>query len=198
MACGDVHDLDSLIAYLEVSVALNLRRLELPYLRFSYEALERGDWETVAELDEEFNASKASKELRTASAAQGQQRLQLLAKLRSTDLLVHLAEMRDAKRVIPHHIVVFAAEYVSNAIPLDAALSAWAYQSFAAPCAASLKLFRIGQEGAQTALTKALDSIGTIVSNSLSVEREFAGSFNPVLDIASHRHQHAYARLFIS
>jgi urease accessory protein len=86
----------------------------------------------------------------------------------------------------------------SKSTPLEATLISWAYQAFAAPCAASLKIMRIGQDSAQWALTQALSWIPKIVESSLNVERDWAGAFNPFIDIASDRHERAYARLFIS
>jgi urease accessory protein UreF len=37
-----------------------------------------------------------------------------------------------------------------------------------------------------------------LLANSLEVKREGAGFFNPVLDLASARHELAFSRLFIS
>ncbi|MBK1880140.1 urease accessory protein UreF [Pelagicoccus mobilis] len=197
-ASGEVHDQDSLLTYLKSIVYINLQEFELPYLRFTYEAAQEADTTKICELDEEIGASKPSKELRQASSAQGQQRLRLISKLRPTPLFEQLLELKKAKRVTPHHLTVFAAENVELQTPLGPTLASWSYQALAAPCAASLKLIRIGQEGAQTVLTSAIQDIETIINASLSIEREFAGAFLPTLDIASQRHEQAFSRLFIS
>jgi len=63
---------------------------------------------------------------------------------------------------------------------------------------ASLKLIRIGQEACQRVLCAMLEHAPAIVRHSLEVERSQAGCFNPLLDIASMRHQTAFERLFIS
>ncbi|MDQ8186126.1 urease accessory UreF family protein [Pelagicoccus sp. SDUM812002] len=197
-ASGEVKDAATLLKFLESVVFLNLQEFELPYLRFSYIAAERNDFEDICQLDEEINASKPCKELRQASSSQGQQRLRLIYKLRPTDRFEALHELKKQKRIIPHHITIFAAENVDLGTPLDATLMSWTYQALAAPCAASLKLVRIGQEGAQTVLTKSLRQVATLIQRSQSIDREFAGAFLPNLDVASQRHEHAYARLFIS
>lgn len=198
VADGVVQDVDGLIRYLDTTVRLNLREFELPYLRFAIQAIEAADWTGLSEIDEDIGAAKLSKELRNASISQAQQRLRLIRKLRPSDNLEKLAELKRHGRIAPNHLIVYAAESVDGRVPIKAALTTWAYQSFAAPCAASLKLFRIGQEGAQTALTKAIDTIEGIVDASLTIERDFAGAFLPELDIASHRHEKAFSRLFIS
>lgn len=197
-ATSEVHDAGTLLKFLETVVFLNLQEFELPYLRFTYEAAQKADFNQIRELDEEISASKACKELRQASLAQGQQRLRLISKLRPSPLFDQLKQLKRDKNIVPHHLTIFAAENVDLGTPLDATLISWTYQALAAPCAASLKLIRIGQEGAQGVLTEALQSIEKIVGNSLSIEREFAGAFLPTLDIASQRHEHAFSRLFIS
>lgn len=197
-ASGEVNDADTLLHFLNTTVSKNLSEFELPYLRFLYYSSINENYEAVCELDEEIGASKLSKELRTASASQGQQRLRLLHKIRPSTRTKTLVELKASKKLAPHHLTVFAADYLDLNAPIESALTAWAYQALAAPCTASLKLVRIGQEGAQLVLTKSLQSIQEIVESSFSVEREFAGAFLPALDIASQRHERAYARLFIS
>ncbi len=197
-AAGEVHDPATLLRFLETVVFLNLQEFELPYLRFSYDAAVQNDFELICQLDEEIAASKPCKELRQASLSQGQQRLRLLSKLRPTKRFETLKELKKQKRIVPHHLTIFAAESVDLGTPLEATLLSWSYQALAAPCAASLKLIRIGQEGAQSVLTESLRQIEKAISKSLSIEREFAGAFLPTLDVASQRHEHAFARLFIS
>lgn len=197
-ARGEVHDPASLLLFLQSVVFLNLKAFELPYLRFTYEAAQHRDFDQICLLDEEIGVSKPSKELRQASLTQGQQRLRLVSQLRPSPLFEELVELKKQKLIVPQHLTIFAAENVDLQTPLDAALIAWSYQALAAPCTASLKLIRIGQEGAQGVLTESLRHIPSLIKESLSVEREFAGAFLPTLDIASQRHEHAYARLFIS
>ena len=198
VAMGEISNANELATYLSDVVSLNLSQFELPYLRFTYEAQSDRNWDEVTRLDQEIGAAKLSSEIRSASAAQGQQRLSLLAKLRPCAELETLASLRAEGEITPHHITVFAAERIQQSTPLDATLISWTYQALAAPCAAALKIMRIGQEAAQRTLTQALDSLPQIVEQSLKVEPDWAGAFNPLIDIASDRHERAYARLFIS
>lgn len=198
VAMGEVTNAEELSQFLATIVDLNLSQFELPYLRFQYDAQTESDWEAVGQLDREIGASKLSAEIRTASIAQGQQRLKLLAKLRPSPNLDRLKALWQSQRVAPHHLTVFAAERIQQSTPLDATLMSWTYQALAAPCAASLKIMRIGQEAAQRVLTQALEALPDLVARSLNVDRSWAGAFNPLIDIASDRHEKAYARLFIS
>ncbi len=198
VAGGLVTTEKDLCRYLDSIVNLNLTQFELPYLRFAYNALESGNPMLVAEIDSEIGASKLSKEIRTASVAQGRQRLSLLLKLRPGPEFNLLEQLREEKRIAPHHITVFAAERIHHSTPEEAALASWAYQALAAPCAAALKIMRIGQDTAQRTLTRAIGQISRVIRESLRIEREWAGAFNPTIDIASDRHERAFARLFIS
>ncbi len=197
-ALGRVHDENTLLDFIETHIFENLKNLDLPYLHFAYEAIDSQDWESLIEIDQELDAAKMSKEIREASVAQGRQRLRLMLKLKPNPNFKAMSRLRKEEQIRPHHLLVFAAEYLANASPLEIALATWAYQTLAAPCAAALKLIRIGQEGAQSALTQAIESIPGLIDHSMSVEREYVGSFNPLLDIACDRHEQAFSRLFIS
>lgn len=198
VACRIVSTEEQLNHYLQSVVRLNLSQFELPYLRYTYNAQLDKDELEITRIDQEVGASLLSSEIRAASAAQGKQRLQLLKKLWNSQEINILKKLQERGEIVPHHLTTFAAERIHQDTPLKAALVSWAYQAFAAPCSAALKIMRIGQEAAQRALTKALAPLPELVEESLNVEREWAGAFNPVIDIASGRHERAYARLFIS
>jgi urease accessory protein len=87
---------------------------------------------------------------------------------------------------------------LAEGFPLSAALSTYVYQSVAGLCSAALKLIRIGQDGCQRVLRHAVMQTGRVVESSLGIEREDAGWFDPLLEIASMRHEYANERLFIS
>jgi len=198
VASGIVTTEEQLSFYLQSVVQLNLSQFELPYLRYTYRAQQEGCISDIARIDDEIGASLLSSEIRSASAAQGKQRLQLLNKLWPCKETALLEDLRVSGEIVPHHLTAFAAERIHQATPLKATLVSWAYQGLAAPCSAALKIMRIGQEAAQRTLTRALDTLPELVEDSLNVEREWAGAFNPVIDIASARHERAFARLFIS
>lgn len=198
VSLGKVSDAQGLGQYIDDILLPNLQEFELPYLRFLYNAAIDADWEQLIQLDQEIGASKLSKEIRNASSSQGQQRLRILRKLRPCEEFETLQRLKQEKRIAPHHLSVNAVENVILGTPIEATLTAWAYQAIAAPCSAALKLMRIGQEGCQLVLTDSLQKIEPCVNQSQKVEQALAGCFNPLLDIASSRHEQAYSRLFIS
>lgn len=171
------------------------REHELPYLRFAYEAQEIGEW---CDIDREISAWKLARETREASAQLGGRRLRALRTISEDPRLAAFDEAIQQGQAAGHHLIVCALQAQVESIPLHAALITYFYQSLAAICAAALKLIRIGQDGCQRALRAAAREAGQTVQASLAVAREDAGWFNPLLEIASMRHERAFERLFIS
>jgi len=182
--------------FLELQIVPALTYQELPYLRFAHTYSCGDDLAELVTLDHEITAWKIPSELRSASLGLGSRRLDILLKTASTPLLSALAQ-RVASGAMPgHHITISAAQY--SRIPLDAALATYLYQTLSSYCVAALKLIRIGQEACQRVLTASLRRAPAILQGSMEVERGRAGCFNPLLEIASMRHQFAGERLFIS
>lgn len=183
----------SLSAFLQFQLLPNLAQLELPYLRFAFE-LDAN----LPEIDQEISAWKLAHETRDASTQLGVRRLKALQSIHPSLLLENFSTAIAEGRASGHHLVVCALQAQVESVPLPAALTVYAYQSLAACCGAALKLIRIGQDGCQRVLREAARHIPETVAISLEVERENAGCFNPLLEIASMRHAFAGERLFIS
>lgn len=177
-----------LAVYLRERTVPALQEFELPYLRFAYEASQRGDAALLAELNTEVGAAKLARETREASRQLGARRLAAL----------RIAFPAAAAPPEPHHLTVCAVQAMVIGAPMEAALAAYYYQSIAAIGAAALKLIRIGQEGVQRALAEANRQAPEVIAASHEVTRYRAGWFDPMLDIAAMRHERAGERLFIS
>jgi len=194
---GQVKEPQTFCAYLKDRLVPYLENLELPHLKFLYEAAKAQDLETLMELDFELGAMKLTREVRQASASQGRQRLRLIRSVFPHPFLEEFAEYAAEKGTPCHHPTIFALQHVLQSIP-PATLLAWFYQAIAAQCAASMKLIRIGEEGCQKIITICMEDASGVVRRAMQISREEVGWFNPVLDIASSRHERAYVRLFIS
>ncbi|MGV3532369.1 MAG: urease accessory protein UreF [Chthoniobacteraceae bacterium] len=195
---GMVRDETSLAEFLELHISPALEEVELPYLRFSIEAAAADDVEELCALDHRISAWKVAKETREASLQIGGRRLQALRGISQHPLLERYAACIEDRRALGHHLIVSAIQAVAENVPEDAALAAYAYQTHAAICAASLKLIRIGQQGCQRVLRGATLQLPELVERSRRIEPPDAGTFSPLLDIASMRHERSFERLFIS
>jgi urease accessory protein len=196
---GLVRDEATLQTFLAEQITPALTHFELPYLRLAYAAAQAHDIETLAALDEEIGAAKPARETRAASLSLGGRRLQaLLIILPGDRLLLACSRALASADLAGHHLTICAVQGAVAAAPLDAVLLGYFYQNLAATAGAALKLMRIGQDGVQRALRAANTAALAAIARSKLVSREQAGCFNPLLEIASMRHEHASERLFIS
>ena len=195
---GLVRDEAGLRAFLLDQILPVQRDLELPYLRFAWAAAAVESVDELCRIDAEIGAWKLAREAREASVQLGVRRLTALREITSTPLLAEFQEaiLRGSAR--GHHLTVYGIQAAVEAVPLEAVLLTFYYQSLSAVCSAAMKLIRIGQSGCQRVLREACGRARHTVADSLLVERGNAGWFNPVLEIASMRHERAEERLFIS
>ena len=82
--------------------------------------------------------------------------------------------------------------------PRAAVLGGVYYASLAAVLSAAMKLLRLGQNASQSLLTELLQEAPVIIAAAEQVPVTEIGWFNPWLDIAAARHEHADSRMFIS
>jgi urease accessory protein len=191
-----VSDEGGLRRFLDLQILPALTYQELPYLRFAHGCSAANDLPGLVTLDREVNAWKIPFELRAASLRLGTRRLDILLKTIPNPLLAALSKQIAAGVMPGHHITISGAQY--GAIPLEAALMTYLYQTLSSYCVAALKFIRIGQEACQRVLAACLERAPSVLRDSLEIERPQAGCFNPLLEIASMRHETAFERLFIS
>ena len=94
--------------------------------------------------------------------------------------------------------VVAGFEAALTGAPVQAALNAHAYGLISGVLAAALKILRVGQTSIQEILFRKSAALPDLVTRSLKLEEDDLGSFTPLLDIASARHERAFSRLFLS
>ena len=187
---GIVRTAADLEKFLENQVLPALLTFEIPFFARAHAAVLAADSAVLLEMDAELDAWRIPAEIRDASRRIGSQRLDLLATLDPSPLIVSFR----AASPRGHHLVVSALELSS--LPLAHAARAFAFQSLAGLTAASMKLIRIGQTACQQILRRILAQLGQQLDSALV--REPDGWFNPLLEIASLRHARSNARLFIS
>lgn len=187
---GVVRTADDLETFLAKQILPALLTFEIPFFARAHAAAVAGDADALLALDAELDAWRIPAELRDASRRIGSQRLDLLAQLDPTPLVLQLRDLSPRC----HHLMVTALELA--ALPVEHAARAFAFQSIAGLTAASMKLLRIGQTSCQQIARRTLVLLGEKIDDSLS--RPVDGWFNPLLEIASLRHARANQRLFIS
>jgi urease accessory protein len=195
---GLVRDEATLRTFLLDQIVPAQREQELPYFRFAYIAAVDGDLDELCRIDAEISAWKLARETREASTQLGIRRLKALREINRAPLLADFENAIVSVSARGHHLTICGLQAAVEGVPLPAALLALFYQSLSAICGAAMKLIRIGQSGCQRVLREASARASTSVAESLAVQRASAGWFNPLLEIASMRHERAEERLFIS
>jgi urease accessory protein len=193
---GQVRDEASLCVFLRDHFIPALTHVDLPLVRESRSAAIAGDRADLIALDRLAGALRVSRELREASLQTGRRRLAILIRLRPTPEMKLVDQISREDPLAGHHAVVWGVSCAG--LPVRASLEAYYYHSVSCICMAAPKLIRIGQEATQRALSGCLDDADRWVSQALGIPREAIGWFDPVLDIASMRHELADERLFIS
>lgn len=193
-------DPDGLEGFLKEEILPAMERLELPYLRLCHEAAVREDVDALLALDEEIAAWKLCREIREAGQNQGRQLLRMLDQVFENEFARTFSRESQARGASCQQITACGILRATQGVTIENGLVAWVYQSVSNFCSASIKLLRLGEVACQRLIRKCLEpkALQHLVRRSLQVERQEAGWFNPVLDVASARHELAFSRLFIS
>ena len=200
VALGKVQSKEDLEGFLMQEILPSLEKLELPYLRYSVEAVEKNDLEELAKINEEISAWKLTREIRDAGNSQGAQLLRMILEIYQCPLSKELKQLLQGRGDQCQHITATALLRNKQKAPLDSSMIAWIYQAISNFCSASIKLLRLGELACQKIIHRCIngEKIQGLLARSVEVKREEAGFFNPMLDVASARHELAFSRLFIS
>jgi urease accessory protein len=200
MCCeGAVRDVDTLRAFLLEQVLTPLARTDLPVAIHAWNAAAHRppDWAEFREACLLGAAVRGSREPRAAALAIGRQRLELAARLHGGPAAACL-QRADAEGWPLPSCAVAAIEGLSLGAPLDAVLAAIVHGAATGMMSAAVKLLRLGQNAVHGLLVEVLRLAPQLIAQARSIRIEDAGTFNPWLDIAASRHEHADFRLFIS
>ena len=191
---GQVRNEATLDSFLENQVLPALKNLDLPYVHVAHRAGILADLHELTEICDEISAWKLCRETREASLQMGRGRLALARQISPHPSLEALANSSAA----PHLLAVYGWQMAVQGVPAHPTLCGYYYQAVAGFCSASLKLIRLGPEGAQRVLSRALQHADEVVAEALLIARDDAGWLGPLLDLAAMRHERAEERLFIS
>jgi urease accessory protein len=200
VALGRVKSKEDLEDFLMQEILPSLEKLELPYLRYSVKAVETNDLEELVKINEEISAWKLTREIRDAGSSQGAQLLRMILEIYQCPISKKCKQLLQDRGGQCQQIVATALLRNVQKTPLSSSMIAWVYQAISNFCSASVKLLRLGELACQKIIHRCIsgEKVQRLLANSLEVKRECAGFFNPVLDLASARHELAFSRLFIS
>ena len=200
VALNKVQSREDLEDFLIQQILPSLEKLELPYVRYSLEAVEKNDLDELVKINEEISAWKLTREIRDAGKSQGAQLLRMILEIYECPVSEKFNQLLQEGRDQCQQITATALLRNAQKAPLISSMIAWIYQAVSNFCSASIKLLRLGELACQKIIHRCIDRerVQNLLSKSLDVQRGSAGFFNPLLDIASARHELAFSRLFIS
>ncbi len=187
---GIVDDAQSLSLFLKRDVANALRTVDLPLLALAHTAAMDGETEELARLDQLSWALRPTRQLREAASKIGRQQRKLYQRTWNDRFEIELPHYQSP--------IILAIISANEGIPVNAALSSLAYQTYSALLQAALKLLPIGPTMTQQLLHEALLDIASHLQTAAELPEAEIGSFNPVWDIGAAQHETADARMFIS
>jgi urease accessory protein len=200
VALNQVTSAKDLEEFLMQQILPSLEKLELPYLRYCLEAVEKNNLNELVRLNEEISAWKLTREMRDAGKSQGAQLLRMILEIHQCPVSIDFNQLLKNRGDQCQQITATALLRNTQKAPLISAMIAWIYQAVSNFCSASIKLLRLGELACQKIIHRCIDGarVQELLSKSIDVQRGDAGFFNPLLDIASARHELAFSRLFIS
>ena len=200
VALGRIGSINDLEEFLIDEILPALEKQELPYLRFCSEAVRDGEYEDLMKLNEEISSWKLTREIRDAGSSQGSQMIRMIREIYECPVSADFHRRLQESGEPCQQITATALLRNAQGIPLNSSMIAWIYQAISNFCSASVKLLRLGEVACQRIIHHCLepDRLQKVLAKSLRVKREWAGFFNPALDLASARHELAFSRLFIS
>lgn len=193
---GAVRGADGLERFLTREMLGSLTEIELPLIRLARAALDADDLDALTRLDHLALATRPTSELRSASTRMGRQLLTLAPQL----VPDHHDELNRLADALPHRQTATATAILHHlrGIPTLPGLHAIAWQTLTGLAQAGLKLLHLGPSAIQGMLSRCATAVPAAVTTSLSFTEDDIGSYTPLWDVASARHERAPARLFIS
>lgn len=164
----------------------------------AHRAASGGSLETIVGLDHELGARKLTRELREASSAIGRSFVAEAAAILPDPLLASFRDLAVSGETPANHAIAFHVAVAIARVPEAESAIAFGYQASAQAASAIVRLGLVGHRQAQRLLTRLHDCVRRGVDEIVTLERDDASSFAPLLEIASIRHERQYSRLFRS
>ncbi|KNY29795.1 urease accessory protein UreF [Pseudobacteroides cellulosolvens] len=196
---GIVHDSDSSKRYLESYLLNSFLYNDLLTVRLAWEYTGNGQMEKVLELDEFFSASKAPRELRTASVKLGKRFLKILEiELGGNKVFDVMLERVNKGNIQGCYPVMYGFVTRLLSIGKAEALSAVSYGAAAAIINNCAKLVPISQNDGQRILFGTHGIFQKLLEKVEGLSEEHLGSCCFGFDLRSMQHERLYTRIYIS
>jgi urease accessory protein len=195
---GTVHDLASLVAWLDGVVRHGAGRSDMILLAHAWRAVDAGDAAGLASVAELAAALQPTRERRLESVAQGEAFLKAVRQTWPLAGVESLADGLAAARLPAAYPVAVGAISAAHALALPATISATLTAFVANLSSAAVRLVPLGQTDGQRAVATLMPVVITVAAEAEGATLDDLGGASLRADIASARHETQYTRLFRS
>lgn len=195
---GYVHDLESLLDWLEADLSYGSVRNEAIFFSHAWRAVVSCDGVKLLEVAELAAAFRGTAEFALESSQQASACLTILRRVWPDGLLEWLAERLSDQQVPPALAVVLGARSARQGLSVDIALPAFLQASVGNLVTAAVRLIPLGQTAGQLAIAQLEEAVLATSASARDCTLEDLGSAAFAVDLASMAHETQYTRLFRS
>ena len=198
MEAGYVHDLTSLLDWLETDLRYGSVRNEAIFFSQAWRSVMSCDGGKLLEIAELAAAFRGTSEFALESSQQAAACLAVLRRVWPDGLLEWLAERLNEQRVPPALAVILGARSARQGLPVDIALPAFLQGFVSNLVTAAVRLIPLGQTAGQLAIAQLEETVLAASVSAQDCTIEDLGSAAFMVDLVSMAHETQYTRLFRS
>ncbi len=193
---GVVDSVDSARRFVRNSLFYSAKYNDGLYVRLAHEAMQTGDLELLARLDEECTALKSPMEIRQASLKLGVR----LLKIFSRELKGERVEMLDrlTKSGGGHYPIIYGAVAALLGLELVETVLSFYYNMMVCMVTNAVKLIPLGQLSGQDVIFELERELEQLTADTIALDSEMRGVCAVGFDIKSMQHERLYSRLYMS
>ena len=195
---GDVHDLRSLIEWLQADLCYGSVRNEAIFFSEAWSAVRTRDCTRLLAIAELAAASRGTSEFALESSQQGAAALATLRVVWPDPVLEWLSDSLTERAVPATLAVVLGARSARQGVPIALALPAFVQSYTSNLVTAAVRLIPLGQTAAQCAIAKLEEAVLSASARARNDTIEDLGSAAFAVELASMEHETQYTRLFRS
>ncbi len=195
---GIVQDVKSAKEFVVEMLTKNLQYNDAAFMSLAFDTIKNNDFKTFIDLDNECNAVKLPKEIRSASQKMGMRLLKNFAPLISNDFTNNYLKQIQNKTAFGHYCLAFGLYAAVFNLDKKEALIGFYYNAAVGFVTNSVKLIPLGQQDGQILLYSLQTLINELAEKTLHVNRDLLGLCCAGFDIRSMQHEKLYSRLYMS
>ena len=195
---GIVNDFDSAKEFVVEMLTHNVRYNDAAFVSLAFDAIQNNDFKAFLTLDDECNAVKLPKEMRSASQKMGMRLLKNFAPIVSNESANNYLLNIKNKTAFGHYCLAFGLYASIFNLDKRAALTGFYYNAAVGFVTNCVKLIPLGQQDGQLLLYSLLPIITDLVEKTMQPNRALLGLCCAGFDIRSMQHEGLYSRLYMS